>query len=178
MINKEEIESLLTAEDFSKFAWIDPKNIVVAHWVRMKCTFGCPDYGSGTCPPNTPSVDDCSKFFKEYSSGLIISLTKFADKNKYPSDWSKEMNEKLLKIEREVFIKGFHKTFLLNQAGCFKCKECSNNRANCIDKVNSRPSLESFAVDVYQTVRNAGFEINVLKDSPAEMNKIAILLIE
>jgi len=44
--------------------------------------------------------------------------------------------------------------------------------------MKSRPSPESFAVDVYKTVRNAGLDINVIDDSPAEMNKIAILLIE
>ena len=44
--------------------------------------------------------------------------------------------------------------------------------------MKSRPSPESFAVDVYQTVRNAGMEINVITDNPADMNRIAILLIE
>jgi hypothetical protein len=33
-------------------------------------------------------------------------------------------------------------------------------------------------VDVYKTVRNAGLDINVVTDSPSEMNRIAILLIE
>jgi len=32
--------------------------------------------------------------------------------------------------------------------------------------MESRPSPESFAVDVYQTVRNAGLDINVAEDVP------------
>jgi predicted metal-binding protein len=109
---------------------------------------------------------------------LIIRLNKFADKTAYPSDWSKEMTEKLLAVEKEVFLSGFHKVFLLNQTCCSLCKECSGNRINCKDKENARPSPESFAVDVYQTVRNTGMEINVVAENPAEMNRIAILLIE
>ena len=178
MINKEKIGSILKNQDFTDYKWINPKEIVVAHWVRVKCTFGCADYGLGTCPPNTPSVIDCDSFFKEYESALIIRLNKFADKNSYPSDWSKEMTNKLLDIEREIFLLGFQKVFLLNQTCCSLCKDCPGDRINCKDKVRSRPSPESFAVDVYNTVRTAGLEINVVAQNPAEMNRIAILLIE
>ncbi|MBN1185220.1 MAG: DUF2284 domain-containing protein [Bacteroidales bacterium] len=178
MINKGRIEFIIQNQDFSDYKWINPKKIIVAHWVRVKCTFGCSDYGLGTCPPNTPSVSECEKFFKEYESGIIIRLTKFADKNSYPSDWSKEMTNKLLKIEREIFLSGHQKVFLLNQTCCSLCQDCSGNRPDCKDKKNSRPSPESFAVDVYETVKNVGLEINVVADNPAEINRIAILLIE
>lgn len=178
MINQEKIESILARQGFSSYKWINPKEIVVAQWVRVKCTFGCSDYGLGTCPPNTPSVDECERFFKEYESGLIISLNKFADKNFYPSDWSKEMTDKLLGVEREIFLSGHHKVFLLNQTCCSLCKDCSGNRFDCKDKKNSRPSPESFAVDVYQTVRKVGLDINVVAENPAEMNRIAIVLID
>lgn len=178
MTSKEKIESVVIKQGFSDYKWINPKEIVVAHWVRVKCTFGCSDYGLGTCPPNTPSVNDCDRFFKEYERGLIIKLNKFADKNSYPSDWSLEMTNKLLDIERELFLSGFQKVFLLNQSCCNLCKKCSGNRIDCKDKSKSRPSPESFAVDVYQTVRNAGLDINVVADNPAEINRIAILLVE
>jgi len=51
------------------------------------------------------------------------------------------------------------------------------NRHDCKDKSHSRPSPESFAVDVYQTARNAGYDMNVVTN-PGEMNRIAIILIE
>ncbi len=88
------------------------------------------------------------------------------------------MTNKLLDIEREVFLSGHQKVFLLNQTCCSLCKDCSHNRLDCKDKAKSRPGLESFAVDVYQTVSNAGLEINVVSKNPAEMNRIAILLVE
>jgi len=178
MINKQKVESELIKREFSDYKWINPKDIVVAHWVRIKCIFGCKDYGLGTYPPNTPPVNDCEKFFNEYKSGLIIRLNKYADKNSYPADWSREMTGKLLEIERFIFLAGHQKVFLLNQTCCSICNDCPGNRMDCKDKQNARPGPESFAVDVYQTVRNAGMDINVVSENPAEMNRIAILLIE
>ncbi|WP_319481692.1 DUF2284 domain-containing protein [uncultured Draconibacterium sp.] len=178
MTNKNQIEVLLKEQELTDYKWIDPKEIVVAQWVRVKCYFGCSDYGLGSCPPNTPSVSECERFFKEYKNALVIKLNKFADKDTYPSDWSREMTNKLLSIERAVFLLGHPKVFLLNQTCCTLCSDCSGNRLDCHDKRNARPSPESFAVDVYQTVRNAGMEINVVANNPGDMNRIAILLIE
>ena len=109
---------------------------------------------------------------------MIIRLTKYADKNAYPSEWSREMTNKLLDIEREVFLSGYQKAFLLNQTCCSLCKDCSGIRINCKDKTKSRPSPESFAIDVYQTVRNAGLDINVIAENPSEIHRFAILLVE
>lgn len=176
--NKKQIQAYLYQYGLSDFKWIDPKDIVVAQWVRVKCEFGCSDYGLGTCPPNTPNVQECRSFFNEYSKGLIIRLAKYVDKENYPSDWSKEMTDKLLRLERMVFLDGFQKAFLLNQTCCCLCSECSGNRLHCKMKRESRPSPEAFAVDVYQTVRNAGMKINVVKSNPSEIHRIAILLIE
>ena len=177
-MNKIETEKYLQTNGFSDFKWINPKEIIVSQWVRVKCEFGCSDYGLGTCPPNTPTVPECREFFKEYDKGLIIRLTKTADKDNYPSDWSTEMTSKLLELERKFFLDGFHKVFLLNQTCCCLCNDCSGNRLDCKDKRKSRPSPEAFAVDVYQTVRNSGLEINVVKENPSKMNRIASLLIE
>ena len=178
MTTKKEIESIIQQQGFADYKWINPKDIVVAQWVRVKCTFGCSDYGLGTCPPNTPTVSECEKFFKEYESGVIIKLTKFADKNAYPSEWSREMTNKLLETEKAVFLLGHQKAFLLNQTCCTLCKDCPGNRFDCKDKENSRPSPESFAVDVYQTIRNIRMDINVISENPSEINRVAILLID
>jgi predicted metal-binding protein len=178
MTNKEKIESIITGYGFTDYRWINPQDIIVSQWVRVKCTFGCSDYGLGTCPPNTPTVDECKRFFSEYNNGLIIRLTKFADKDSYPSDWSRDMTNKFLEIEKQIFLQGNQKAFLLNQTCCDLCKDCSSNRTDCKDKRKSRPSPEGFAVDVYQTVRNAGMEINVIPENPSEMHRIVILLID
>ena len=173
-----ELEEIIKSKGFSSYKWINPGNIIVAQWVRVKCMFGCADYGLGACPPNTPSVDECRRFFDEYKYAVIFTLKKFADKNQYPSQWSREMTDKLLETEKQIFLSGYQKAFLLNQTCCCLCKDCPGNRYDCIDKTNSRPSPEGFAVDVYQTLRNNGFEINVVKNNPNDMIRVAILMIE
>ena len=61
-MNRNELGRLFREHGFEDFRWIDPKAIVVAHWVRMKCLFGCEDYGrNAACPPNTPPVTPKSK---------------------------------------------------------------------------------------------------------------------
>ncbi|MCJ7619933.1 MAG: DUF2284 domain-containing protein, partial [Anaerolineae bacterium] len=60
MNEHEELESLFKKHGYTDFKWIEPKDIVVAQWVRLKCTFGCGEYGrNAACPPNVPSVEEC-----------------------------------------------------------------------------------------------------------------------
>ncbi len=178
MTERNDIELLITGHGFTDFRWIDPKKIVTAHGVRVKCAFGCADYGLGACPPNTPSVADCRAFFDEYASAILIRLTVQADKNTYPVAWSKDATRQLLDLERTVFLQGHPQAFLLNQTCCAACAECPGTRAGCQDKKISRPSPEAFAVDVYRTADLAGLGIHVIAENPSMINRIAILLIE
>ena len=175
-----QIETLLTQQGFTEYCWMNPKEIVVAQWVRMKCTFGCPDYGLGACPPNTPSVEDCRAFFNEYSHGLIIKMRKEIgpDNDFKQTEWSELMTTRLLELERMVFRKGFVKAFLLNHTCCNSCKKCSRNRIDCHDKRRAKPSPEAMAVDVFQTVKNAGMQINEISDHMTEISRFAFLLVE
>lgn len=174
---KVKIEQLLKKYELPDYKWVNPADVVVSQWVRVKCNFGCSDYGLGTCPPNVPEVSECREFFQEYQTGLIVKLKVFADKNAYPSDWSGDMTKKLLNLEREIFLLGNHKVFLLNQTCCNICQDCTGSRIQCKDKRRSRPSPEAFAVDVYETVRKAGFSINVINENPSQINRFAFVLI-
>ena len=39
-MNRENLEELFRKHEYTDFKWIDPKEFVVAQWVRMKCMFG------------------------------------------------------------------------------------------------------------------------------------------
>ncbi|MFH1102907.1 MAG: DUF2284 domain-containing protein [Pseudomonadota bacterium] len=61
---QKQLEQLFARHGVSDFKWIDPKQIIVSQWVRMKCMFGCSEYGhNASCPPNVPSVSECERFF-------------------------------------------------------------------------------------------------------------------
>ena len=133
------LDETLQSQGYTDYKWIDPKRIIVAQWVRMKCMFGCGEYGrAGACPPNTPSVAECERFFREYSDAIILH---FQGKMKKPEDrhtWSAKINAKLVKLERAVFLAGFERAFLLFMDSCCFCKECSGSREASPSRISAR----------------------------------------
>jgi predicted metal-binding protein len=173
------IEAVLKERNYEHYKWIKPQDIVVAEWVRMKCMFGCGEYGrNACCPPNTPSVPDCRRFFDEYKSAVMLHFTKSVAKPEDRKPWSKQVNLELSKLERDVFLAGYQKAFVLFMDSCQLCRECVANRAACKNAVAARPGPEAMAVDVFATARSAGFPIEVLSEYSQVMNRYAILLVE
>jgi predicted metal-binding protein len=160
------------------FRWIDPKDIVVSQWVRMKCMYGCDCYGAtGCCPPEAPSVVECERFFREYSRAVIFHFHKRVRRPEDRHAWTRRVNAGLLKLEREVFLAGNERAFLLFMDTCGRCKECAGSRRDCVDKMGARPTADALAVDVYTTVRKAGYHIEVLKDYRQPMDRYAFLMV-
>ncbi|MFX0205959.1 MAG: DUF2284 domain-containing protein [Candidatus Hodarchaeota archaeon] len=174
------LEDLFLKHGFNDFKWINPKQqIVVSHWVRMKCIFGCPGYGQiASCPPNTVSVMECEKFFQEYEEGVIFHFEKQFEDPEDRHAWSRELNLNLIELEREVFLSGHEKAFLLFMDSCEICENCAKVREECTHPRKSRPTPEGMAIDVFTTVRRIGYPIKVLKDYTETMNRYAFLLIE
>ena len=175
---KKGIEKLAVAHGLKDFKWMDPGKIIVGHWVRMKCNFGCPGYGKRrTCPPYLPAVEECLKFFKEYKRGLFFHFVKRFKDPEMRHPWSKEVNQRMLNLEREVFLSGFEKAFMFPQAPCRLCENCPAT-GECLQPYQARPTLEAFGVDVYSTARMLGYPIRVVKDYHEEMNRYGLLLVE
>ena len=179
MDQRTELEALFEKHSYTDFKWINPREIVVSQWVRMKCTFGCANYGkNATCPPSVPSVSECRQFFDEYSTAVIFHFEKTVDEPEDRHAWSKGVNQELLKLERAVFCAGYEKAFLLFMDSCCICADCPGVREECKHPRSARPSPESMAMDVFATVRQYGYPIEVLADYSQAMNRYAFLLIE
>jgi predicted metal-binding protein len=179
MVDTALVEKIVRSHGVTDFRWIDPKAIVVAQWVRMKCEFGCRHYGhNATCPPNTPTVDECRRFFAEYSSTLVMHFPKaFANPDERHA-WTREVNLGLSEVERDVFLAGHHRAFLLFMDSCGICAECGATRAECKEPRIARPTPEGMAMDVFTTVRQIGYPIEVLTERTAMMNRYAFLMVE
>jgi len=179
MTQVNQIESLLRDQGYDDFKWIDPQEIVVSQWVRMKCEFGCSSYGkAASCPPNNPSVEECRRFFSEYKRAILLHFQKIAPDKLERKAWSARTNLKLVQLERDIFLVGYPKAFLLFMDSCEICAECVPERANCKEPKLSRPSPEGMAVDVFTTVRKLGYPIDVLTDTAQTMNRYAFLLVD
>jgi len=176
---RKELEALFAQHGLTDWAWMEPKDVVVAQWVRMKCMYGCRHNGrNASCPPNTLPVAECRRFFNDYRVGVIFHFQKAVDKPEDRHAWTKTVNEGLLALERDVFISGQRKAFLLFMDSCGLCAECAGKREECKNPKMSRPTPEGMAMDVYATVRQYGFPIEVLKDFSEAMNRYAFLLVE
>jgi len=173
------LEEIFSKHGVDDFKWIDPKTIIVSHWVRMKCMFGCGEYGrTATCPPNVPSVDECRKFFLDYRHAVIFHFEKKVDNPEDRHAWTRRVNLGLVDLEREVFLSGRKKAFLLFMDSCTICAQCTGKRETCLDPRKARPTPEAMAMDVFSTVRRAGYPIKVLARTDETMNRYAFLLVD
>ncbi len=173
------LQTLFAKHGFTDYRWLDPAEVVVAEWVRMKCLYGCREYGrNAACPPNAPPVDACARFFREYRRAAVFHFAKTVDRPEDRHPWSRKLSLELLKLEHEVFKAGYVKAFLIFFDSCGICLECAESRAECKEPKLSRPTADALAVDVYSTVRKLGYPIEVLSDYGQEMNRYAFLLID
>lgn len=179
MTDVDQFEMIFKKHGYTDYKWIDPQDIVIGHWVRMKCMFGCGDYGvSAACPPNVPSVFECQQFFKEYRTAVIFHFEKTVGKPEDRFEWSREVNEGLVALEREIFLSGYQKAFALVIDNCTMCEECTGTRESCKNPRMARPTPEAMGIDVYTTVQKYDYPIHVLADFSEKMNRYAFLLIE
>lgn len=176
---REQVERLIRDHGYQDFRWLDPREIVVAHWVRMKCQFGCAEYGhNACCPPATPAVEECARFFREYQRAVVLRFSTRVERPEERHAWTRAINLRLLKLERELFLAGHRKAFLLFMDSCGLCEECAAERTRCKTPRQARPAPEAMAVDVFSTVRPLGLPLEVLTDYGQEMNRYAFLLVD
>ncbi|WGI18117.1 DUF2284 domain-containing protein [Methanonatronarchaeum sp. AMET-Sl] len=177
-MNKKEIEEIFHQKGFKEYKWINPKDIEIREWVRIKCQ-NCPNYGTAAhCPPHTPTVQRSKRFFKEYKTAVIFHITKtLKDPNQHP-EWTDKINQQLIEIENELFLNGYHKTYTLFIGPCKLCQECTGTPKTCRHPKKARPSAEAMAIDVYNTAKKHNYPINTLTDYNQKMNRYPFLLIE
>jgi predicted metal-binding protein len=178
-MKRQELEQLFLSFGFKDFRWADPRRFAVAEWVRMKCRFGCPDYGrTASCPPHLPSVEECRRFFRDYREAAVFHFQKKVAKPEDRFDWTRSVNRQLLKLEREVFLRGMEKAFLLFMDSCNLCPECASTPLGCKLPKMARPTADALAMDIYTSVRRLGYPLQVLSDYSQTMNRYAFLLIQ
>jgi len=176
---QEQIEPILRRQAFSEYRWFDPSAVRVAEWVRMKCQFGCPHFGrAAVCPPNTPSVEDCRRFFSEYQHALVFHFQIAQSETRARHAWSAQTNRALVAAERDVFLAGYPKAFALFADACYLCDECMAQRSECREPALARPSATGMAVDVFGTARSLGYRIGVLTGPTSPVDYFAFLMVD
>lgn len=173
--------------------------IVVGNWVRLKCKYGCENYGKHLCcPPFTPTPDETRAVLSEYRNAALARFEVKADSKLPPKHALRAMSNSVAKIqktiadlEKSAFLAGYYKAFGMNAMPCALCETCiieeiqkkdqavfDLDGVKCRNKQIMRPSMESLGIDVFQTVKNAGFKARVLKDSKETVELFGLILLD
>ena len=162
---------------------IDTENIFVEDWVRQKCEYGCNGYARHfTCPPYSPTPEETRKRLQNYSRALLVEFTELQDIGE-----QQKIHEIMYELEREAFLNGFYKAFSYTAGPCKLCGTCpagkvenpnEYSKKECKNQKKARPAMEACGIDVFQTVRNAGYEIDVVKQEQECFKNFGLLLLE
>jgi len=169
---------------------IDPKEIVVGNWVRLKCQYGCPSYAKKlSCPPYSPSPEDTRQILKEYSRAYLLGYTGSIFKKYGTEEFGKifpqalkDIRKSIFELEKHAFLSGYYKSFTYGFCGpCTMCEQCVAEEGvlTCENAKESRPSMEAAGIDVFKTVRNIGLELEVQNEiDPDNLRMFTLLLLE
>jgi hypothetical protein len=162
---------------------VDIASVKLAAWPRMKCQFGCPNYGKTLCcPPYTPELPFMKQFIGEYKNGIIIQYTVTLTEEDC-KDWTKVdtgvtngLLEVLLKVERSAMLKNYYKAFALKAGRCRLCETC--NLKHCVHPLEARPSLEACGIDVFALIKDNGYRSEMLTGPVKKLPVYGMVLID
>ena len=130
---------------------ISAESIVTAPWVRAKCQYGCPMYGTRlTCPPHSPSPEETRAIIAGFKKAILVEGEML------------KVTPLVAALEREIFLAGYYKALAMGDGPCVQCTECSLEKGANFP-FEARPSMEACGIDVYQTLKNNGITIEVAK---------------
>ena len=157
---------------------IPTDQVVVAEWVRLKCQYGCGAYGSRlTCPPHSPPPEVTHRMLRHYRQALLLRMERAGGGWKAETRQRRQMSEVVAALERELFLAGHYRAWGMGAGPCRLCKECDPS-SPCRFPHQARPSMEACGIDVYTTVRQAGWEIEVVQTMESPFRLFGLVLME
>ena len=134
---------------------IDPEQIVTGPWLKFKCQFECPLYGTrATCPPQTPNHKETREILNSYRTAILFHCKRQADTG--------EMSRKLV---RQLTLEGYYKAAAFGN-GCGS------------DEPSTVPTMEACGIDVFETAKACGFEIDRVTDGETFVNFFGLVLVD
>lgn len=155
-----------------KFKYIDTNSIVVEPWTRLKCQFGCPNYGKTlVCPPYTPKAEEFISIVNSYKTAILfeISLSSIGDD-------IGGISRIAVDIENFCVRLGYYKALGMGAGPCTICDEC--NLDECKYPMKARPSGEACGIDIHKTIENNGYDILGIDEANDSYFCYGIVLLE
>jgi predicted metal-binding protein len=80
-----ELEKMARDDGASAFVKMTAHQVVTAHWVRLRCQFGCKNYNTRpTCPSYSPTPEETRKVLDEFKIVFLVRYDGFAGFDSYP----------------------------------------------------------------------------------------------
>lgn len=152
-------------------------------WPRIKCQYGCPEYGRTLCcPPHTPSVEFMQKFLADYTDSLLVQIT-FPFREEDAARWddfdrkiNNALSELVVSLEKEAFRMNYYKAFALKAGRCRLCETCSLKK--CIHPDRARPSATACGIDLIALAADNGFPSRFTGGPVREISLYGLILLE
>ena len=145
---------------------IPAASVVVGEWVRWKCQYGCSGYGlRRTCPPHSPTPETTRRALGAYRRAILLEGGRESVRKIVPA------------LEREAFLAGGHQAFGMASGPCRLCRRC-RLAGPCRFPDRARPALEACGVDVFATVRAAGWKLRVVRSRSGTAHYFGLVLVD
>ena len=173
--------------------------IVVSDWVRLKCRYGCDNFGRRLgCPPFTPTPEETRAVLSEYRHAVLARFEAKPDPKSSTKRGGRAVSNSAVKIqkaiadlERAAFLAGCYKAFGMSAMPCNLCETCvieeihkkdqavfDLDSVKCKNREIMRPSMEACGIDVFKTLQNAGYKPHVLKDGKETVELFGLILLD
>lgn len=154
--------------DFDQVTAIDPREVVTGPWVRAKCSSGCSGYGKNLqCPPHSMAYKETREMLDSYTTAVLVQ-------GQPPG---KSFHEKLLSLEKRMFLDGYYKAFVFGAGPCPVCPRCPDD-GKCRHHNLARPAMEASGMDVYATAAQVGWSLAPVKNKDGYVKYIGLLLVK
>ena len=169
--------------------------IKTAAWVRLKCRYGCKAYGKHlSCPPYSPTSEETEKILSDYEDAVLVEFvglpkeTTVDPRHIHHHLWDLilQVEDVIFNLERHAFLSGCYKAFGFGAYPCSLCETCILKEGDidfhtvkrlCRHPDRLRPSMEASGIDVYATVRAAGFELEVVRSFDETIKTFGLVLL-
>lgn len=152
---------------------IPTSRVYTEPWVRLKCRYGCSEYGRRlSCPPVSPAPEETRKLLDSYRHAILLHRHL-----KVKSETLGSFSDLAVTLERDLFLKDFYKAWAMGCGPCYRCRECDTS-APCRHPEKTRPSMEACGIDVFRTAREQGLPIQVVRKYGDERDFYALVLVE
>ena len=147
---------------------ISPDQVVTTPLARTKCQFGCEGFGKNLqCPPRGMDHQQTREMLDSFSRAYLVQGT--------PP--GKDFHNQLLSLEKQAFLEGYHKAFVMGAGPCPICPACPED-GSCRSPHLARPAMEASGIDVYETARALDWDLDVVRDPLGYVKYIGLLLLE